>query len=166
LTDWEAIIRANGPTVWRTLFRVTGSRADADDCFQEVFMEALRLSRRRKIDHWPAWLHRLAVCRAIDQLRRRRRSPLSDELLGDIPSREPDAAQSAQAKDSARQLRAALAALPPRQAQAITLHLLSDWSYEQIAAELQTSVSNVGVLIHRAKAQLRERLEPHHEPTA
>jgi len=128
-------------------------------------MEAVKVSRRIKIAHWPAWLHRLAVSRGIDRLRRRRRSRQGEELLDDIPDGAPDAAQLAQTEDSARQLRAALAVIPARQAQAIALHLLSGWSYEQIAAELQTSASNVGVLIHRAKASLRELLEPNHERT-
>jgi RNA polymerase sigma-70 factor (ECF subfamily) len=168
LTDWKAIIIANGPAVWRTLYRIVGSSADADDCFQDVFMEAVKTSRRRRIEHWPAWLQRLAVSRAIDHLRRRRglRSRAEPADLESLASIAADSGQLAQSAERARQLRAALAELSADQAEAITLHLFNEWSYEEIAGELETSVSNVGVLIHRAKARLRELLESEHERIA
>lgn len=131
-------------------------------------MEAVRTSRRRRIEHWPAWLQRLAVSRAIDHLRRQRglRSRADPADLESLASSAADSGQLAQNVERARHLREALAKLPADQAEAISLHLLSGCSYEEISRELETTVSNVGVLIHRAKARLRELLENEHEQAA
>jgi RNA polymerase sigma-70 factor, ECF subfamily len=159
--DWNAIIRANGPAVWRTLYRVLGNRADADECFQDVFLAAVKTSRRRDIRNWPAWLNRLAVSRAIDQLRRRKRFALQGDCLPleEIVSAEPGAGMQAQDQERIEQLRRALTQLPAPQAEAITLHLLEGCSYQEIAGELSLTVSAVGVLIHRGKAKLRKLLQ-------
>lgn len=160
MIDWDAIISANGPAVWRTLFRVLGSHSDSDECFQEVFLEAIKTSRGRKISNWAAWLQKLATSRAIDQLRRRQRLRIetTTERIECIPSGALDASDKAQEAEIDEQLRTALARLPARQAEAISLHLLNGWAYEAIATELGISINHVGVLIHRGKARLRELL--------
>jgi RNA polymerase sigma-70 factor (ECF subfamily) len=56
-------------------------------------------------------------------------------------------------------LRAALADIPPRQAEAFCLHSLDDWSYAEIAQHLGASVDAVGVLLHRARTRLQRLLE-------
>jgi RNA polymerase sigma-70 factor (ECF subfamily) len=52
-----------------------------------------------------------------------------------------------------------LVGLPPNQAEAFCLHCLEDWTYREIAGHLGISVDAVGVLVHRARKRLRERLE-------
>ena len=49
MTDWPAIVRRHGPTVWRTAYRLLNDHADAADCFQETFLSALEMSRRQKV---------------------------------------------------------------------------------------------------------------------
>ena len=66
----------------------------------------------------------------------------------------------AQATELAERLRHALAELPPQQAQAFCLHCLEGESYEAASEQLGVSVNHVGVLIHRARARLRELLDP------
>lgn len=161
MIDWDAIFKANGPAVWRTLYRILGSRADSDECLQEVFLAAVNVSRSQPIRNWPAWLQRLAVHRAIDQLRRRKRTPrgFGHESVESLAGSAPDCFESVQAAERAECVRSAIARLPTQQAQAITLHMLNGWTYQSIAQELGTSAVNVGVLIHRAKSRLRELLQ-------
>jgi len=66
MNDWEGILRDHGPTVWRTLWRLLGNRADAEDCFQETFLAALQFSRAQSVLHWSALLARLATARTVD----------------------------------------------------------------------------------------------------
>src|SRR5262245_50244770 len=73
MTDWEAIVREHGRAVWRTAWRVLADHADADDCLQEAFVDAVELSRRQPVRHWGRLLTRLAAARALDRLRRRLR---------------------------------------------------------------------------------------------
>src|SRR5215210_496251 len=73
MTDWEGIVERDGPAVWRTVYRLLGRRADAEDCFPETFLAALELWRRQPVRHPHAMLQRLATARAVDRLRRRYR---------------------------------------------------------------------------------------------
>ncbi len=161
MPDWPEIVEREGGAVWRTAYRLLGNRADADECFQEVFLAALEVSRREPVRDWGALLRRLAAARAVDRLRRRYRHredrPVVDwdALTGSSPS----PSQGAEDAERAESLRAALACLPPNQAEAFCLHHLEDWSYREIAVHLAISVDAVGVLLHRARKRLRERLE-------
>ena len=163
MIDWEGISREHGPLVWRTACRLLGGRgsADAADCFQETFLTALDVSRRQVVRNWPALLQRIATMRALDMLRRRIREKSHVNLLEEIneaPSDRQSPAQRLQDQELQQQLRAALAQLPAAQSEVFCLRHLSDMSYEQIASEMNMTVDNVGVTLHRAKARLRELL--------
>ncbi len=162
MIDWQIIIEEHGPTVWRTSYRLLGNRADAADCFQETFVSALEFHRRRRVRNFSALLTRLATARAIDQLRRRfRRANISSGLveLPDLESTNPGPAQEAQQQELTDSLRESLSELPPQEAQAFCLRYLNDMSYRQIADELGVTTNAAGVLLHRARAKLRESFE-------
>ena len=76
-----------------------------------------------------------------------------------LPGSSPLPSQGAEDAERAESLRAALAALPPKQAEAFSLHHLEGWSYREIAGHLSSSVDAVGLLLHRARKRLRELLE-------
>jgi RNA polymerase sigma-70 factor (ECF subfamily) len=165
MADWAEIIERDGGAVWRTAYRLLGDRADADECFQEVFLAALEVSRRESVRDWNALLRRLAAARSVDRLRRRyrhgHRRPVAD--WDALPGPSPLPSQGAEDAELSESLRAALAGLPPNQAEAFCLHHLEDWSYREIAGHLAISVDAVGVLLHRARKRLRERLESSEE---
>jgi RNA polymerase sigma-70 factor (ECF subfamily) len=164
MVDWEAILAHEGPAVWRTLWRLLGNRADADECFQETFLSALRFSRAQVVSHWSGLLQRLATARAIDLLRGRYRLR---EAMGEscepsdvdaVSSCRPGPVELAAASELSERLRKALARLSQEQAEIFSLHALSGWSYEEIGRQLGMSSSNVGVMLHRARHRLGELL--------
>ena len=73
MVDWTDLVSREGAAVWQTSFRILGNTADAEECFQDVFLDALRLARREHVVHSRAMLQRLATRRAIDALRDRAR---------------------------------------------------------------------------------------------
>src|SRR3954465_4310556 len=75
MPDWEAIVRKEGPAIWRTIWRFVRNRADAEECFQETFVSALVHSRtcHNPVLNWRGMLKRMATARAIDRLRQRTR---------------------------------------------------------------------------------------------
>ena len=171
MTDWDGILSREGPAVWRTVYRLLGRRADAEECFQETFLAALQAWRDeaaagRDVANPRALLHRLATARAIDRLRSRyRRAGREQEVdadrgLDSLPGQHRGPEEQAAAAELAAALRAALAGIPQRQAEAFCLHCLDGWSYEEIARHTGTTVDNVGVLLHRARGKLRTLLEP------
>ena len=73
MTDWEAVVSQHLAIVRRTVYRLVGNHADAWDCIQETFLEAVKIERRDVVRNWPALLRRLATARALDLLRLRSR---------------------------------------------------------------------------------------------
>jgi RNA polymerase sigma-70 factor, ECF subfamily len=168
MTDWSQIVEEHGPQVWRTAQRLLRHEADAADCFQRTFIAALEISRKQTVRCWPALLRRIATARALEQLRQRvgMRARLSGDpeengvaRLMDHKTPGPDGA--AQGSELADHLRGALAELDARQGQVFCLACIEECSYAEISEQLEITVSNVGVLLNRAKAALRERLQEH-----
>src|SRR5207248_9439853 len=133
-----------------------------------TFLSAWQLSHRQSVKNWPALLQHLATARALDQLRHRRRQAkhlVSSIDLIDIASLNGSPLTEAQSAELAAQLRDALTNLPEQLSECYCLRHLNDFSYEQIAEELQISVSAVGVNLHRATQRLRSALAPVVTPT-
>jgi RNA polymerase sigma-70 factor (ECF subfamily) len=162
MTDWDQIVSRCGPAVWRIAYRLLGSTPDAEDCFQETFVAALRLTRAGPVRHWCALLQRLATAQAIDRLRRRTRRR-AREAPADCdthsgPGPPPD--EQAAAGELSQRLRQALPHLPARAAEVFCLHALEGWSYAEVAGQLGISVDAVGVALHRARRRLQALLGP------
>ena len=161
MTDWSRIVEQHGPAVWKTVYRLLDNEADAADCFQNAFVEALKLSRREAVGNWPGLMKRLATASALQRLRQRyRESSRVDSVVdGSTPDpKRPEPALAAQTGELAEHLCRALARLDARQAQVFCLACLEGLSYREIAAELGVRVNHVGVLLNRARSKLREQL--------
>jgi RNA polymerase sigma-70 factor (ECF subfamily) len=161
--DWQIIIKKHGLIVWQTAYRLLGNQADSADCFQETFLGAVEISRRQSIRNMRALLVRLATMRAIDQLRQRfRQSQHNAKQAGfmQVSSSDSDPVQRSQAQELVEKLLEAVSQLPSQEAKAFCLRYLSDMSYRQIADELNVNTNAAGVLLHRAKAKLKEALAP------
>lgn len=157
--DWQIIIEKHGPAVWQTAYRLLGNRTDAADCFQETFICALEISQRQRIRSFSALLRRLATTRAIDQLRRRFRRSHCEAVSTAVPSTNPGPAQMAQQQELIARLRELLTQLQPQETQVFCLRYLNDMSYRQIAKALSIKTNTAGVLLHRARAKLRQSFE-------
>ncbi len=160
MPDWDEIVRRDGPAAWRSAYRLTANRADADECLQEALVAAVGIARREEVRSWRALLQRLASARALDRLRRRKRrgafEPVAD--WGAIQGPMPEPSDAAEEAELAGALREALGRIPPKQAEAFCLHALEGWSYAEVAGHLGASVDAVGVLLHRARGRLRRLL--------
>src|SRR5207248_3373631 len=113
--------------------------------------DALRLHREGVVRNWGALLRRLAACRALDLLRKRRRTI---DLTAEPPapkSSRPDAA--AVATETADLLRGALARLPDRAAEVFSLRYFGDLSNPDIAAALGITPGAVAVALNKARAR-------------
>ena len=74
--------------------------------------------------------------------------------------READPSQEAEAIELAERLRAALAQLPPQQAEVFCLSCFDQLSYREIGGRVGLTTSAAGLLLHRARGRLRELLAP------
>ena len=163
MTDWTTIVDQHGQLVWATAWRLLGNPADALDCYQETFLEAVKVARREPVDNWGALLRHLATARALDSLRarcrrRNRTDPRADPAA--LASCAAGPGQEAEADELAERLRVALAQLPHDQAEVFCLSCMDKLSYREIGERLTLTTNAVGVLLHRARQRLRELLIP------
>lgn len=137
--------------VWRFLRTVAGP-AEADDCFQETFIAALRAYPRLRADSdLRAWVLTIAHRKALDAHRRRARLPVP---AGDAL---PDAAAPEQPPVADEQLWAAVRELPERQRAAVALRFLADMAHSDIAAAIGCSEQAARRSLHEGLTRLRAR---------
>lgn len=148
--DPGALAREYAPAVYRLAYARTGSRTDAEDVMQEVF---LRLVKTRPVfdsgAHAKAWLLRVASNCANDLFRlpwRRREEPLE----GDLPAPEQPEAGS---------VTEAVLSLPARYRIPIHLYYYEDYSVAEIARIIGKSEGTVKSRLFRARELLRKRLK-------
>ena len=162
MTDWREVVEQHGQVVWQTAYRLLGNHADASDCFQNVFLDAVRVARREPVHQWPALLRQMATARALDLLRDRyRRRNRSEPMVAaaEATANTPLPQQEAEVAELSDHLRLALAQLPDRQAEAFCLRSIEGMSYEEIAKRLEVEVNHVGVLLNRARTRLQQLLD-------
>ena len=163
MVDWQAVVSEHGGAVWRTAYRLLGNRADAEDCFQDAFVSALRFARREEVRDWGALLRRLATARALDRLRHRRRRSGFQGNLEDwdtVPGHNPGPEESAAGRELAGRLRRALGRLPGREAEVFCLICLEDLGRQDVARQFGISPEAVSVALHRARTRLWRLLSP------
>jgi RNA polymerase sigma factor (sigma-70 family) len=159
--EWlrSVLDRYEGPLT-RFAARLIGDVERARDVVQETFLRLCRDGAPRDDAHTPRWL--FTVCRrlALDVRRKEKRMrPLAEEHERVAAARAFPAA-AAEGQESAGSVLAVLAGLPSRQQEVIRLRFQNGLSYRDIAAVMDTSVTNVGYLIHSAIATLRQRMMP------
>lgn len=155
--DLEQVFRAAYPRVVAVAARVLGSRDEAQDVAQEVFLSFARSSV--PADEAPGWLAVAAAHNALNHLRSgRRRAAREVAVHRDAPV-VPDAADTVVVNEERRRVREALGRLPRKQAVALVLRH-SGLSYAEVAAAIDLSAGSVGTTVRRAEAALRKELTP------
>jgi RNA polymerase sigma-70 factor, ECF subfamily len=162
--DWlPELMEEYGRLVLTTAYRITGCAEDAEDVLQEVFLKVSdafdsREKRSNSIREWGAYLRTMAARKAIDCLRQRRKNRREMTAFAETVQQFPatDSDREASRHQQALLLRRALGRLDPRDAAVFSLRYLEDLSYQEIAAQMNLSVSRVGVILHRARNRLRE----------
>jgi RNA polymerase sigma-70 factor, ECF subfamily len=161
----DQLVATHGPAVWKTIVWLLGSSDGAADCFQETFTQFVVLARRQNIVEPAGVLVRIATRRAIDEIRRRvaerrRRQPLIDQR----PADQPSPADFAAGRELSDLLREALGQIPDDQAAVFCLTQLDDFDNAAVAGVLGITPNHVGVLLHRARKQLQQRLASYVRP--
>lgn len=155
--DFDRLYRSAYPRVYRTLVAILDDPADAEDCAQEAFVKAFQAWKRWRPDApAEAWIHRIAVNRAISY-RRSARLRSVGELLRRLgrPAASVDPAHLVTKPD----LLNALRSIPPKLAAAIVLRHYHGYNNREIAAALGVSERTIGTRLSQAAARLRPLLE-------
>lgn len=132
----------------------------AEDVAQDAFIRAYRKATTfRGGASVKAWLYRIAINRAYDELRRIRRKkevPLENAVL---PERERESTEAiAEASELQRKIAHALAQLRPEYRTPLVLREIEGMTYREIAEFLDWPLGTVQIRIHRGRLELRSHL--------
>ena len=145
----EQVIRFYSDMVYRLAFARTGTRYDADDVYEEVFLRYLKKKPKFKSEeHRRAWLIRVTInCSNtfLTSAWQRRVQELSE----DLPFRQPEDYQ----------LYAQLQQLSAKYRSVIHLFYYEEMSVEEIGEILHRKPSTVRTQLTRAREQLRHLLK-------
>ncbi len=139
-----------GDMVWRLALARTASVPDAEDVFQDVFLQYFRHEDKFHTDeHRKAWLLRCTINRCKTLMAspwRRRTVPL-------------DTAAEVGVEDDYREVYNAVLSLPEKYRAVIHLHYFEGLSVAEIAATLQSTEGTVKSQLSRGRALLRDLLK-------
>jgi len=173
---FETLYRRHASSIFGLLLRMLQNRADAEDLLQEIFLQAHdKLPSFEGRSAFGTWLYRLGVNRCLDHLRSRsakeqaRTDPLtlissssSSSSSSPSPSRTAAAAFPTTRPGGTRslELERAIGELPPSSRAAFLLKDVEGYEHKEISEMLGIAVGTSKSLVHRARMQLRERLNP------
>ncbi len=151
LPPFQTLLDAHAADVMAVLRGAVG-RTDAEDCFQETFLAALRAYPKLGDDrNLRGWLLTIAHRKAIDHHRANGRRPL--------PVAEPDELAGATAEPELDEgVWALVGALPPKQRAAVALRYACDLPHAEIAAALGCSPAAARRSLHEGMKRLRKEL--------
>lgn len=146
------LLDSHGAVVHRFLVAAVGP-VDADDCFQDACIAALRAYPGLESDeNLRGWLLRIAQRKAVDHYRAVKRRPLPAERLPEtgVAPVEP--------VDGEPRLWALVRALPEKQRMAVFLRSVADLSYAELGAAIDCSQDAARRNVHEGLKRLREEL--------
>ena len=152
----QKLVDAHYSSLYRFAYRLSGSANDAEDLTQEAFCQAqMKLNQLRDWDRARAWLFTILRNAYLRRLRSSKvENAVSLDGVGEVPDRLPETLPEI---DPAR-LQDALGELPEVFRTPIILYYFDDFSYRDIAEQMDMPIGTVMSRLARAKAYLRERL--------
>lgn len=158
----QTLVEEHYASLYGYAYRLTGSAADAEDLTQETFCQAqLKLAQLRDWQRAKAWLFTILRNAYLHRLRdTKQENAISLEGLAELPDRLPDPLPAIDADA----LQRALNELPEGFRTPIILFYFEDFSYRDIAEQMDLAMGTVMSRLARAKAHLRARLLPQDTP--
>jgi len=159
---WGDLYREYAPAIFRFCRRAMPTREDAEDATMEIFMKLRdKLAQYDQSRSFTAWLYKVSANHCWDMLRRRRvRQDKETEDVTEIPleAPEPNQLEKLIEERTSEEVRRALDKLGLRARMALVMRYYSDMSYDEIADALGVRRAFVGVVLLRARHELRQAL--------
>ena len=155
---FEELYRQHSTRLFNLAWRMCGTRADAEDLLQEIFLQAYRkLPEFRGDSTVGTWLYRLAMNRCLDHLKSRRtRADGATTVLDEDMMRGPRPVDDGGIKRL--DLERAVARLPEGARAAFILHDVEGFQHHEIASILGITEGTSKSQVHKARLKLRAHL--------
>lgn len=154
--------------LYASILRIVGSREEAMDVLQETYLKVFRnIHRFERGCPFYSWVYRIAVNQAISSKRRRRHTGQSISARDESDYLEPPDPESTDTTldkllihERNSIIEKTLQSLPAAQRAVLVMCDFDDLRYDEIASVLGIPIGTVRSRIHRAREELRKRLEP------
>lgn len=164
---FERLVRPHLKRLYRFAYRLTGSKAEAEDLFQDVLAKLFAcLDELVAIDEPGSWSSRVMYNHFIDNRRRYSRRRLVSVDEGQLPPGGVDAVagagnpeKDAERRDDIIRLDRALQALSEEHRLVVLLHDAEGYKLTEIQEITGDPVGTLKSRLHRARARLREMLQ-------
>ncbi len=166
---FQALVSSRQTLVYNTVLGFLQNQEDAEDVTQDIFIKIFESIHQFKGDSsLTTWIYRIAVTSSFEFLRRKKRKKrfgFMSPLFGEQNEPTIEVADffhpgiALDQRENASMLFKAIKKLPENQQIAFLLNKVEGLSYQEVSKVMNTSLSAVESLIHRAKINLREILK-------
>ena len=158
LPPFQELLDEHGRDVLGFLVASVGPN-DAEDCFQETFVAALRgYPKLRHARNLRSWLLTIAHRKAIDHHRAGARRALPSGNAEEVGGGMAVEDRSLAAAGDEKQIWRLVSVLPPKQRSAVVLRFATDMAYAQIGKTLDCSEAAARRSVHEGLKKLRGEL--------
>lgn len=161
---WLKLVRKYERRLYNYCLRMTSKREDALDLMQEIFLCVYRnLPNYHGDGVFPAWLFRIAGNKVVDFYRKRARDPVNQasEWQDDWQSQHAGRSDE-QALGDNRLITRLLECLPPEQRLVVELKFFQQFTFEEIAGQMEISTNTAKSRLYAALGKLREHEDLSH----
>ncbi len=164
------------PALYRTARRLTHDTADAEDLVQDTYVKAFQAFEKADLqseEACRAWLFRIMVNAYRDRYRRRQRSPevqpfdgeheRDENVIEAAVSLDPSPEVRLGQKHFAEAARGAMGSLSPEVCLVVTLFLVEEFTYKEIAEIADCPIGTVMSRLSRGRRRLQELLHAYHD---
>ncbi len=157
------LVRIHQDRLYNAVANFIGDRTEAEDVVQEAFVQAyLKLASFKRNAEFYTWLYRIAFNTAVSRKRRKRVETSVDqtrENTGGEPIDEGDTPGDRMLRDEQASLvHAALDLLSDEHRAILILREMDELDYDTIAGILEINIGTVRSRLHRARAQMRDKI--------
>ena len=159
---FEELVIVYQHRVFAVAARMLGSRAEAEEVAQEVFLRVHRGIRDFRGDaKLSTWLYSITSRLCLNRLAttERRLTREDDDTLARVPAGGARADEELERRQLQIALQQAIAALPEDRRIVVVLRDVEGLSYEEIAQALDLELGTVRSRLHRARLELKDRME-------
>jgi RNA polymerase sigma-70 factor (ECF subfamily) len=151
---FEQLYRTHVDRVYGLCLRMTRNTASAEDCTQQVFIQAWNaLPRFERRSAFNTWLHRIAVNTVLGQ-----RRSVMDVVLTAVPGEANETDVVFDTPVEVAEMEAAIDRLPEGARDVLILAGIYGYSHGEVASMLGLAEGTCKAQLHRARQLLRERL--------
>jgi RNA polymerase sigma-70 factor (ECF subfamily) len=161
-SDYALIIDRYKNKAFSLLVRMLKNEMDAEEVLQDCFLKAYKsIESFRQESKFSTWFYRIVYNTALTRISAKKRKIETEmsSIEDHINIRSDYDFRSTEKKDLSEFIQTMIEQLPANYASVINMFYLDNMSCEEIASVMQTSVSNVKVILYRSRNTLRDLLQ-------